>query len=127
MSPKRYALVAGVLFAAQAIFAVVHLAVGGRYPPFTHAYSVVTDVVLAVVWATAAVASLTPLTWPAPFLMMCGASVSAMWGFVYTVAANDYSPTGIGLPFLAAAGVEFFCIFRAAPPLTPIVPTPSAR
>jgi hypothetical protein len=121
VSPKRYALVAGVLFAAQAIFAIVHLAVGGRYPSFTHAYSVVTDVVLAVAWATAAVASLTPLTWPAPFLMMCGAAVSAMWGFVYTVATNDSGPLGVGLPFLVAAGVEFYCIFRAAPPLTPAV------
>jgi hypothetical protein len=126
VSPKRYALVASLLFAAQAIFAVVHLALGAKYPSFTHASSVVTNVVLAVAWATAAVASLTPLTWPAPFLMMCGASISAMWGFVYTVATNDYGPTGAGLPFLAAAGVEFYCIFRAAPPLTPVVPKPSA-
>jgi hypothetical protein len=114
--------VAGVLFAAQAIFAVVHLALGARYPSFTHAYSVLTDLVLAVAWATAAVASLTPLTWPAPFLMMCGASVSAMWGFVYTVATNDSRQTGVGVPFWAAAGVAFFCIFRAAPPLTPVAP-----
>ena len=46
-----------------------------------------------------------------------------MWGFVYTVAV---SPTGAGLPFMAAAGVAFYCIFRAAPPLTPVVPKPSA-
>lgn len=117
MNPKRYALVAAVLFAAQAIFAVVHLAVGATYPSFTHGYSVVTDVVLAATWAAAAVASLAPLTWPAPFLMMWGASVSMMWGFIYTVAT---SPTGLGLPFLAAAGVSFYCIFRAAPPLTPV-------
>jgi hypothetical protein len=123
LSPKRYALLASVLFAAQAIFAIVHLAVGARYPSFTHAYSVVTDVVLAVSWATAAVASLRPLTWPAPFLMMWGAAVSAMWGFLYTVATNDTGPMGIGLPFLAAAGVTVYCLFRAAPPLTPVVPT----
>jgi hypothetical protein len=126
VNPKRYALVASVLFGAQAIFAVVHLAVGAKYPSFTHAYSVVTDVVLAVSWATAAVASLAPLTWPAPFLMMWGAAVSAMWGFVYTVATNDVGPTGIGVPFLAAAGVQLYCIFRAAPPLTPVEPKPSA-
>jgi hypothetical protein len=57
--------------------------------------------------------------------MMCGASVSLMWGFVYTVATNDSGLTGVGLPFLAAAGMELYCLFRAAPPLTPIVPTPS--
>jgi hypothetical protein len=126
VNPRRYALVASALFAAQAIFAIVHLAMGASYPSFTHAYSVVTDVVLAVSWATAAVASLTPLTWPAPFLMMWGAAVSAMWGFLYTVATNDVGPTGVGLPFLAAAGVQFYCIFRAAPPLTPVELQPSA-
>jgi hypothetical protein len=126
VSPKRYALVACALFAAQAIFAVVHLALGAKYASFTHAYSVVTDVLLAVAWATAAVASLMPLTWPAPFLMMCGASVSAMWGFVYTAATNDHGPTVVGLPFLAAAGLAFYCTFRAAPPLTPVVPKPAA-
>jgi hypothetical protein len=124
VSPNRYTLVASVLFAAQAIFAVAHLAVGATYPHFTHAYSVVTDVVLAAAWATSAVASLMPLTWPAPFLAICGASISAMWGFLYTVATNDFGPMGVGPPFLAAAGVEFYCIFRAAPPLTPVVPKP---
>jgi hypothetical protein len=122
MSPKRYAQAAAVLFAAEAVFAILHLALGGRYPTFTHASSIVIDVVLALVWIAAAVASLTPQTWPAPFLMMFGASVSAMHGFVYTVSTNDSGPLGVGLPFLAAAAVQFYCTFKAAPPLTPVMP-----
>jgi hypothetical protein len=123
VSPKRYAQVAGVLFAAQAVFAVIHLALGANYTPhFTHPFSVATDVVLAVASAAAAVASLTPLTWPAAFVMICGASVSAMQFFIYTLATNPaFGPKGVGVPFLAAAGVQFFCIVRAAPPLTPVV------
>jgi hypothetical protein len=125
VSPKSYGLIAAVLFAAQAIFALVHLAMGGVYPSFTHVYSVVTDFVLAISWATAAVASLAPQNWPAPFLMMCGAAVSVMWGFVYTVATNDHEPSFVGVPFWAAAAVAFFCIYRAVPPLTPAEPKPA--
>jgi hypothetical protein len=127
MSPKRYARLAAVLFAAQAVFAVVHLALGAHYPHFTHVQNVVIDILLATVWSVSAVASLTPLTWPAPFLMMCGAAVSVAHGFMYTLATNDYGPMGVGLPFFVLAAVQFFCVFHAAPPLmlTPVVPEPA--
>jgi hypothetical protein len=124
MSPKHYALLAFVLFAAEAVFAIVHLALGAHYPHFVHVNNVLTDVVLIVVWSAAAVASLTPQTWPAPFLMLCGAALSAVQGFMYTVSTNDVGPTGAGLPFFAAALVQFFCTFKAAPPLTPVAPEP---
>ncbi len=122
MSPKVYARTAAVLFAAEAVFAIVHLAFGADYPHFVHALNVVTDLVLAVVWGAAAVASLTPQTWPAPFLMITGAGASATQGFMYTVSTNDVGPMGVGLPFLAAALVQVYCTFHAAPPLTPVVP-----
>jgi hypothetical protein len=118
--------VAAVLFAAEAVFAIVHLALGAHYPHFTHVHNVVIDALLAALWSTAAVASLTPLTWPAPFLMLCGAAVSAVHGFMYTLGTNDHGPTGVGLPFFAAAAVQFFCTFQAAPPLSPVVPAPAS-
>jgi hypothetical protein len=118
--------VAAVLFAAEAIFAVVHLALGAHYPHFTHVHNVVIDVLLTLAWATAAVASLSPLTWPAPVLMMWGAAVTAVNGFMVTLATNDVGPMGVGIPFFALAPVQFFCIFKAAPPLTPVVPEPEA-
>ena len=125
MSPKHYARVAAVLFAAQAVFAVVHLALGAHYPHFTHVHNVVIDLLLALAWATAAVASMTPQIWPAPALMLWGAAVSAVNGFMITLATNDYGPMGVGIPFFALAAVQFFCTFHAAPPLTPLVPEPA--
>ena len=127
MRPMQYARVATVLFVAEALFAVVHLALGAHYGHFTRGHNVVIDVLLALTWTTAAVASLTPRAWPAPALMMWGAAVSAIHFFNYTIATNDVGPMGVGLPFLAAAGVQFFCIFHAAPPLelTPVVPEPA--
>jgi hypothetical protein len=126
MSPKRYGQLAAVLFAAEAIFAIVHLALGAKYPHFTHSNNVVIDLLLAIVWTAAAVASLMPQTWPAPFVMMCGAALSAMQGFMFTVSTNDVGPVGVGLPFFAAAAVQFYCTFHAAPPLTPVVPQPAS-
>ncbi len=127
MRPKHYARVAAVLFAAEAVFAVVHLALGAHYGHFTRGHNVTIDVLLFLAWSAAAVASLTPKTWPAPAVMMWGAAVSAIHFFNYTIATNDVGPMGVGLPFLAAAGVQFFCIFHAAPPLelTPVVPEPA--
>jgi hypothetical protein len=119
--------VAAVLFAAEAVFAVVHLALGAHYPHFTHAHNVVIDVLLALAWSAGAVASLTPLTWPAPFLMMWGAAVSAVNGFMLTLATNDYGPMGAGLPFFALAAVQFYCTFHAAPPLTRVAPEPTTE
>jgi len=128
MSPKRYAQAACVLFAGEALFAAVHLALGANYTPhYTHATGVVIDLVLAVVWITAAVASLTPLTWPAPFLMICGAAATALQGFIFTLATNPtFGPLGAGIPFFVAAPVQFYCTFKAAPPLTPVVPQPAS-
>jgi hypothetical protein len=127
--PKHYARVAAVLFAAEAVFAVVHLALGAHYAHFTRGHNVVIDILLTLTWTTAAVASLTPRTWPAPALMMWGAAVSGIHFFNYTIATNDVGPMGVGIPFLAAAGVQFFCIFHAAPPLelTPVVPEPQPQ
>jgi hypothetical protein len=124
--PKHYARLAAVLFAAEAVFAVVHLALGAHYHHFTRGHNVVIDILLALTWSAAAVASLTPQTWPAPAVMMWGAAVSAVNGFMLTLATNDVGPTGVGLPFFALAAVQFFCIFHAAPPLqlTPVVSEP---
>ncbi|HTQ41750.1 MAG TPA: hypothetical protein VMI75_03265 [Polyangiaceae bacterium] len=126
MRPMHYARVATALFAAEAIFAIVHLALGAHYHHFTRGHNVTIDILLFLSWSTAAVASLKPQTWPAPVLMMWGAAVSAVHCFMFTLATNDVGPTGVGLPFIAAAAVQFFCIFHAVPPLelTPVVPEP---
>ena len=104
----------------------MHLGLGAYYARFTHAHNVVIDVLLALTWSVAAVASLTPLTWPAPALMMWGAAVSAVNGFMLTLATNDVGPMGVGIPFFALAAVQFFCTFHAAPPLTPVVEEPES-
>jgi hypothetical protein len=54
MSPSACARIASALFAAEALFAVIHRAVGGQYHGFTLTYSAVVDWLLLVAWTTAA-------------------------------------------------------------------------
>jgi hypothetical protein len=115
MRPARYAYVAGVLFAAEAAFAIVHRLAGGRYPGFTHTHDVVIDLGLAVIWSAAAVACLIHRSWPAFVVAFVGSAVSVIHGVMFSVALTHRGPYGVGIPFLIAATVQFYCAVHDAP------------
>ena len=58
MKPAVYGRLAALLFAAQAVFPIVHRAVGGEYWGFMHAHNVVIDAGLAFIWSVSAIAGL---------------------------------------------------------------------
>jgi hypothetical protein len=115
MRPETHARVAATLFAAEAVFAVVHLAVGGVYAGTTRAYSVVTDAWTAVAWGASAAAGLVQRPWQGHFVMMFGMLTSVWQGVVISVSLSDHGPYGVGIPFLLAGAVQAYCIWHAAP------------
>lgn len=115
MRPVRYAYVAGVLFAAEAAFAIVHRLAGGRYAGFSHIHDVVIDLGLAVIWSAAALACLIHRSWPAFVIAFVGSAVSVIHGVLFSIATTDHGPFGVGIPFLVAAAVQFYCAVHDAP------------
>jgi hypothetical protein len=128
MKPATYAKLAALLFAAQAIFAVVHRLVGGEYRGFTHVHNVVIDILLAVIWTAATVTALMRRPPKAGVLLVLGAIASLMHGLMFNLTSADEGPRGAGIPFLLAAIVESLFIVRAAPAFQVVGrETPEAR
>jgi hypothetical protein len=115
MQPATYARVAATTFAAQTVFAVVHLATGGTYPGYTHGYSVFSDVLVAIVWGASAVAGLTQRPWQGHFVMLTGMLLSFWHGVMVSVALSDRGPYGVAIPLLLAGGIQAYCIWHQPP------------
>jgi hypothetical protein len=115
MSPIGYARTAGVLFAAEAVFPIVHRLTGSEYLGFTHLHNVVIDTGLAVVWITAAVVAFVRRPSNGPAFLLAGASVSLMHEIMFSVATCDSGPIGAGIPFLVVGGVQLYLIAHTFP------------
>jgi hypothetical protein len=141
MRPVTYARIAGLLFVPQLAFAVVHRAAGLAYPRFTHGHDVAVDIGLMVLWGAATLAGLIGRTpegsgrgetigrtpegsgrgetirrpWQGFFALFAGALASIVHGVMFTIAETPAGVHGAGVPFLAAAAVELYCIVHAAP------------
>jgi hypothetical protein len=115
MSPIGYARTAGVLFAAEAIFPIAHRLTGSAYNGFSHVHDVVVDAGLTVVWVTAALVSFLGKPSNGPAFLLAGASVSVVHGVMFSIATSDRGPVGAGIPFLAAAAVQFYLTAHAFP------------
>jgi hypothetical protein len=115
MSPSTSARIASALFAAEAMFAVVHLLVGGGYRGVVHSFGVLVDCGLAAIWIAATVAGLVQRSGLALATMWVGAAVSLTHGFLFSVATSSVGPYGVGLPFVFAAVAQAYLIAQAAP------------
>jgi hypothetical protein len=113
VTPSNHARVAGVLFGAQAIFAIAHLGTGAHYPGCTPALGVVTDAALAMIWGTAAVAGFAQHPASAYFAMLCGVATSAVHGVLYSTVLSSHGPYGVGIPFLVAAALGGYFVANA--------------
>jgi hypothetical protein len=114
VKPTTSARIAAGLFLAQALFPVLHRALGGRYWGFTHTHDVVIDTGLALTWGGAAVASILHRGWPGFLLMLAGALASLVHGLMYSLVTGIHGPVGVGIPFLVAAGIEIWCWANAS-------------
>jgi hypothetical protein len=115
LRPKHYAWIAAGLFAAEMVFAIVHRATGARYPGFSRVHDIVIDLGLTASWGAAVVACLVRAGWPAMCLALWGGLVSVIHGFNYSIALTDTGPHGASVPFLIAAGVQFYCVTQMGP------------
>jgi hypothetical protein len=115
MQPARYARVAAAIFAAEAVFAVIHLAVGGTYRGSTRAFSVVTDAWIGVLWGASAIAGFVQRPWQGHFVMFFGMLASIWHGVMISVLLSGRGPYGVGITFLAAGAVQAYCLWHAAP------------
>jgi hypothetical protein len=124
MSPSACARIASGLFAAEAIFAMVHRAVGGQYHGFTFTFSAVVDWLLLAVWLTAAVAGVVQQSGRAFVAMWIGALGSLMHGLNISVSTSGYRPFGVGIPFVLAAMAQAYLIVRAIPAFREVTAEP---
>jgi hypothetical protein len=115
MKPETYGRVAGALFAAEAVFPIVHRALGGRYAGYTHGFDVVIDAGLAVVWCASAVAGFVQRPPQTFFVMFTGALVTFVHFVMYSNSTGYHGPYAVSLPWLALFPVQMFCVVRAAP------------
>jgi hypothetical protein len=107
---RRYAGIATLLFAGQAVWAVVHLAIGGRYPGYKYVPADVTiDSVLLLAWGLAAVATAT--RWSRLSLLPLAGCVASL---AFGVLASVSIPFS-GIPFLLLGMAALYCVFRAMP------------
>jgi hypothetical protein len=118
MSPLGHARAAAGLFAAEAIFPVAHRLTGGAYHGFSHGHDVVIDTGLTIVWLTAAVVGFLGRPRNGPGILLAGAAVSIIHGFMFSVATCDVGPRGAGLPFLLAAALQSYFIAHSFPAFT---------
>jgi hypothetical protein len=105
------------LFAAQAIFAVLHRLFGTDYVRFTHAYNVAGELALACIWIAAAIAALVGRGGPAFIVVCLGATASFVHGLM-VLTGTTASMGGVhwvGILFLLAGAVEAFLAVRAVP------------
>jgi hypothetical protein len=127
VKPTTAARVAAVLFLAQALFPVLHQALGGHYWGFTHGHDLVIDAGLATLWGGAAVASLIHRWWPGFLLVLAGSLASLIHGMMYSLVTGIHGPVGVGIPFLVAAGIEIYCWVLAASAFLAPQPAPTEK
>lgn len=110
-----YSRIASATFAVEAVFPIAHRLTGARYHGFTHVYDVVIDVGLTTIWLVAAVVALFRRPVAGLAILLAGAATSIIHGLLFTIASTARSPSIVGLPFLGAALVQFFCAALAFP------------
>jgi hypothetical protein len=118
MSPAGYARTAAGLFAAEAVFPIVHRLTGSEYNGFTHVHNVTIDFGLTVIWLSAAVIGFLLKPRNGLAILLAGASVSLIHGVLFSIASSDKGPVGAGVPFLVVGGLQLFLIAHAFPAFT---------
>ena len=58
MKPKHYAELVSLLFAAQAVFVIIHRLTNAEYPGYVHAFGAAVDEGHALLWLAAATAAM---------------------------------------------------------------------
>ncbi|MCL2447445.1 MAG: hypothetical protein FWD17_00705 [Polyangiaceae bacterium] len=112
MKPRQVAEGAALVFLAQAVFAVVHLASGSKYWGVTHVFSLLIDVKLALIWLASAAAMMIRRSFPLFFVSMAGAAASLMFGLFFSILERG---RGYGVPFLLAGVLLAFLLKRSVP------------
>jgi hypothetical protein len=118
MSPTGYARAAAGLFAAEAVFPIVHRLTGSAYRGFTHLHNVTVDLGLIVIWLSAALVGFLLKPRNGLAILLAGAAVSLIHGVMFSIATCDVGPIGAGVPFLLAGGVQLYFIAHAFPAFT---------
>jgi hypothetical protein len=118
MSPTGYARTAAGLFAAEAVFPIVHRLTGSWYNGFAHAHDVTIDTGLFLVWVSAALVGFLLKPRNGLAILLAGAAVSLMHGVMFSIATSDKGPVGAGVPFLLVGGVQLYLIAHAFPAFT---------
>jgi hypothetical protein len=106
---RRYAALATALFLGQTVWAGVHLAMQAHYRWLTAPASIAIDVLVAIAWALATIASATGLSRLA-LAALGGCAASFGLGLLMSVSI-PFS----GVPFLALGLIETFAVFHAMP------------
>jgi hypothetical protein len=107
--------VAAATFAVEALFPIIHRAVGAGYAGFTHVHDVVVDLLLAMAWLASAVAGLLQRPPRAFFVMLWGTAVTFIHFIMYSVSTGDHGPYGVSLPWLALFPIQAVLVVRSAP------------
>jgi hypothetical protein len=118
VDPVFYSRVAAGLFAVEAVFPIAHRLAGAEYFGFTHAHNVAVDLGLAVIWLSAALVALLRRPLNGLAALLAGAATSVIHGLLFTIATSHSGPSVVGLPFLGAAVVQFYCTAHAVPAFT---------
>ncbi len=117
MKPRNYAVIAGVVLAAEAAFAVAHRLTRGEYGGFAPSFAVGWDAMLATIFIVGAVGAVAHRTFPAMFMVVLGALASLTHGCLFSVASPG---TYAGVPFLLGAPVIIYALVKSLPSWTSI-------
>jgi hypothetical protein len=115
VKPATFGRLAAGSFAAEALFPIIHRAVGGRYFGFSHVHDVAVDLGLAVTWIASAVAGFVQRPPNAFFVMLSGTAVTLIHFVMFSVATGDHGPYGVSLPWLALFPLQAYFVVRSAP------------
>jgi hypothetical protein len=115
MSPTGHARAAAGLFAAEAVFPIVHRATGSAYHGFSHVHDVTIDFGLTVIWLSAALVGFLLKPRNGLAILLAGAAVSLIHGVMFSIATSDIGPRGAGVPFMLAGGLQLYFIAHAFP------------
>jgi hypothetical protein len=115
VKPFTFGRLAAATFAAEALFPIIHRAVGARYHGFTHIHDVVVDFGLAAVWLASALAGALGRPPRAFFVMLAGASLSFIHFIMFSISLSNHGPRGASLPWLVLFPIQMYLVVRSAP------------
>jgi hypothetical protein len=115
MKPSTFGRIAGLTFAAEAVFPIAHRAAGAWYGGLTHSNTVAVDVGLAVIWIASAVVGLVQPPGRAYFVLLVGTAVTLIHFVLFSVSTGVHGPRGVALPWLVLFPLQAYWVLRAAP------------